>query len=227
MSAGKGTSTDSDASELHAALFGDDKDDDQAKNGSQSGSQADDDDDDDLDEDEDGDAGSGTEDQDDDKPDQAKVLSERLKAADRRANRAEAELRKLKAAARGADSGGSDDKSGDKDDKGTGDDGDVDARIAAAKLEAKIEYSEDLVASRLEAALEALNVQDASDIVSDLNLGKYVTENGSVDKAKLTAKIEQFKTTYRRRRGVGHGNSGGDKDSGVTNADRFADALGL
>lgn len=223
--AGKGGVSQESKDAVHDALFGDDKDDDQAGDDSQSGSQTDDDDDDDSSGDEDGDSSSGSEDQGDDDAAGLKALTEKVRLADRRAARAEAELKKLKDAARGADSGGTNGTSGDKDDKG---DGDVDARIAAAKLDAKIEYSEELVATRLEAALEALNVQDASDIVSDLNLGKYVTEDGTVDKDKLKAKIEQFKTTYgRKRRPVGHGNSGGDKNSGVTNADRFAEAIGL
>lgn len=225
MSTGTGEVSQESKNAVHAALFGDDEDD-QTKNGSQSGSQTDDDDD--LDDDEDGDSGSGSADQDDEKVDQTKALSERLKAADRRANRAEAELKKLRDAARGADSGGSGDKSDDKGDKGD----DVDKRIAEAtaqaRLDAKIEYSEQLVATRLEAALEALNVPGASDIVEDLNLTRYITDEGKVDTEKLKAKIEQFKTSYgKRRKPVGHGNSGGDKGSGATNADRFAEAIGL
>lgn len=229
--AGKGGVSEESKAAVHDALFGSDKDEDK---GSQGGSSSKDkSEDDDLLEDEDlddGDSDDNEDDGDDDKQDVSKLPQwaqdklKKIEADNFKYRDAARKARTSTGAKPDATKGGS-----DKDDKG---DGDVDKRIEDAKtqarLDAKAEYSEDLVATRLEAALEALNVPGASDIVSDLNLGKYVTDEGEIDKAKLTAKIEQFKTTYgRRRRSSGHGNSGGDKGSGATNADRFAEAIGL
>lgn len=94
-----------------------------------------------------------------------------------------------------------------------GAEGDVTAQIAAAtaqaRSDARAEYSEQLAGTRIQSALEGLNIPDADSLVEDMNLSKFVDEDGNVDTDAVKALIDRYRPLARRRRKPGHGNQGG------------------
>lgn len=108
---------------------------------------------------------------------------------------------------------------------------DVQAQIAAAaaqaRADARAEYAENLAGSRIEAALTQLGVEDADEIVEGLNLSRFVTQDGEVDREAVKAHIDRFKSLMpKRRRNVGQGGSGGT-GTAKTKYDLVGDALGI
>lgn len=101
---------------------------------------------------------------------------------------------------------------------------DVDLAREDAKREARQEFGEKLAAARIEAALAGL-VPNPEEVVEDLNLARYVDENGDVD----TDAVSILKNRYaaiagRKGARVGHGRSGGASTQTST-ADLFAEAM--
>lgn len=108
---------------------------------------------------------------------------------------------------------------------------DMQAQIAAAaaqaRADAKAEFSEQLAGTQIASALTALNIPDAESIVEELNLSRYLTDEGDVDTDAVKAVIERYKAIApKRRRKVGHGNSGVGSTAS-SKADQFAEALGI
>lgn len=103
------------------------------------------------------------------------------------------------------------------------------ARAAAqARADARAEYSQQLAGQRITAALEGLGVDSPKDVVADLNLARYVADDGSLDEAAVDKAIERFKAIApkHRRRPVGHGNSE-TVEATASNKQQLAEALGL
>jgi hypothetical protein len=102
----------------------------------------------------------------------------------------------------------------------------VTAAVEAAKAEAKLEYGVKLAGSEIKAALAAV-MTDAQLVafVDDLNLAKYVTEDGEPDTDAIAGlKSRQLALLGRRPAAkVGHGRTGAT--AGKSNADQFADAF--
>jgi hypothetical protein len=102
----------------------------------------------------------------------------------------------------------------------------VTAAVEAAKAEAKLEYGVKLAGSEIKAALAAV-MTDAQLVafVDDLNLAKYVTEDGEPDTDAIAGlKSRQLSLLGKRPAAkVGHGRTGAT--TGKSNADQFADAF--
>ncbi len=103
----------------------------------------------------------------------------------------------------------------------------VDDIRAQARAEAKVEFSEQLAEERLTAGLMQLGIENAQEVVSDLNMTRFVTDDGDVNAEAVKDALLRYKTLApKRRKTVGAGNSGGG-GSTRSNADQFAQALGL
>lgn len=95
-----------------------------------------------------------------------------------------------------------------------------------ARQEARMEFGEQLAAARIEAALAGL-VDDPAELVEDLNLRKYVTDEGDVDiegVAALKSRYEKLAGKRQTRR-VGHGKQGDPNASKASPADQFAEVM--
>lgn len=98
---------------------------------------------------------------------------------------------------------------------------------AQARAEAKMEFSEQLAGERLVAGLMQLGIENAEEVVGDLNMARFVTDAGDVNAEAVKDALQRYKSlTPKRRRTVGAGQSGGAGSAG-SNADQFAQALGL
>jgi hypothetical protein len=96
-----------------------------------------------------------------------------------------------------------------------------------ARADAKAEYSERLAGTRIESALAQMGIANPEQVVDDLNLARYVTDDGEVDGEMVKGVIERYRSIApKRRRTVGAAGSGGAGSAG-TNADKFAEAVGL
>lgn len=94
-----------------------------------------------------------------------------------------------------------------------------------ARQEARMEFGEQLAAARIEAALAGL-VDDPAELVEDLNLRKYVTDEGDVDLEGVAALKSRYeKLSGKRTRRVGHGKQGDPNASKASPADQFAEAM--
>lgn len=95
-----------------------------------------------------------------------------------------------------------------------------------ARQEARFEFGEKLAAARIEAALTGL-VPDPAEIVGDLNLAKYVDDDGEVDVAAITSLKSRYQTITGKKgtRPVGHARSGNGTNTHNSAADQFADAI--
>jgi len=80
----------------------------------------------------------------------------------------------------------------------------------------------DLAAARIEAALTGI-VDDPSTIVEDLNMSRYITEDGEVDHDAIAALKKKYALLVKRPPSVGHGRTG--QQPSATAADQFAATL--
>lgn len=91
----------------------------------------------------------------------------------------------------------------------------------AVRAEIRREMATELAAAHIEAALTGI-VEDPTAIVEDLNLSRYVTEDGEIDKDAITTLKSKY-TRLVKRQSTGHGRAGAS--AAKSPADQFADVL--
>lgn len=96
------------------------------------------------------------------------------------------------------------------------------AESDALRAEIRREFMGDLAAARIEAALTGI-VDDPSQIVEDLNLDRYITDDGDLDLDAVSALKDKYARLVKRS-AVGHGRNGGN-GAPKSAADQFADTL--
>lgn len=104
----------------------------------------------------------------------------------------------------------------------------VEAARAEARTEALKASGERLARSEIKAALTGL-IDNPADIIEDLNLSRYVTEDGEVDEDAVDALKARYTAALGRRSArqggtAGHGRSGGGSKT-ETVADQFGSFL--
>lgn len=98
--------------------------------------------------------------------------------------------------------------------------------IEAAKAEVAATYGKRLVAAELRGALTGvLKPEEVDDLIDDLNLSKFVDDEGEVDRDAVKALVRRLTGRRAARADVGHGANGDSPSRRKTPGEQFADAL--
>lgn len=113
-------------------------------------------------------------------------------------------------------------------DKPEGEKVDVEKIRAEARAEARLENGTRLAAAEIRGQLASILPDDhLDDLIDDLNLAKYVDDDGEVDTNAVKALRDKYKTLLDRRRGPRPVTSPQGPSTKKTPAEELSEALGL
>lgn len=98
--------------------------------------------------------------------------------------------------------------------------------VEAARAEVVQTYGKRLVAAELRGALSGVfKTDEVDELIEDLNLAKFVDEDGEVDRDAVKALVRRFTGKRAARADVGHGSNGESPARRRSAADQFAETL--